>query len=199
MALGRFHGLTMRICLAAINHCANIRRPNWPKGLCCRKAIFFRSFRCGFSGHQKPSFIAALSRLRGGQSFFGTILLKFPWREPDRRESSVAPGWVSPGAQAARQRRRRELPRVWVSGCPAGSANARRWRQRPFRQQDFEFLRRLGLAQDEFRQHAMPTPAIRLGNIASPLLTRSGPAGRTVAVSPFLPRKRQTSCADCEE
>src|SRR5207302_1077061 len=37
-----------------------------------------------------------------------------------------------------------------------------------------------------------PVPSIRAGNIASPLFTRSGPDGRTVAAFPFLV-KRQVS------
>src|SRR5262245_49482891 len=40
-----------------------------------------------------------------------------------------------------------------------------------------------------------PTPAIRAGIMASPLLTRSGPDGRTDADFPFLWVKRQVSAA----
>jgi hypothetical protein len=38
-----------------------------------------------------------------------------------------------------------------------------------------------------------PVPAMRAGIMASPLFTRSGPDGRTVAVFPFLCVKRQVS------
>ena len=40
----------------------------------------------------------------------------------------------------------------------------------------------------------IPVPAMSDGNSASPLFTRSGPTGRTLAVSPDLLRKRQVSC-----
>src|SRR6266436_8204927 len=40
-----------------------------------------------------------------------------------------------------------------------------------------------------------PTPAIKAGIMASPLLTRSGPDGRTLADFPFLCVKRQVSAA----
>ena len=39
----------------------------------------------------------------------------------------------------------------------------------------------------------MPTPAVNAGSIASPLLTRKGPSGRTVAVSPAALLKCQVS------
>ena len=64
--------------------------------------------------------------------------------------------------------------------------------QRPIGHQSFQPAGDECVAQNEFWQDTDAIPAIRAGNIASPLFTRSGPDGRTVAVLPSLV-KRQVS------
>jgi len=54
----------------------------------------------------------------------------------------------------------------------------------PAFQDHLDLARRDGVADDESGRSAMPNPASSAGIRASPLLTRSGPAGRTLACSP---------------